>query len=307
VRGHWEKLGQVFVPVGDVSWMRTHAAVPIAEHLGLNLYRIYFSSRSEKNVSYTAYIDLNIDKPLNILTVSQKPVLAPGDLGTFDDSGAMATWLVKHQGVNYLYYIGWNLGQTVPFRNSVGLAVSEGAEYRRLYQGPILDRTKSEPHFCASCCVLYDESGWHMWYLSCTEWRRDANGKPEHRYHIKYALSDNGIDWARDGAIAIDYSSDNEVAISRPSVIKHRGHWHMWYSFRLSGGHYRIGYAISENGIDWERKDASSGIDVSASGWDSEMIEYPYVFKHKDELYMLYNGNDFGASGFGIARWEGSE
>ena len=40
--------------------------------------------------------------------------------------------------------------------------------------------------------------------------------------------------------------------------------------------------------------------------WDSEMICYPYVFEHKDDLYMLYNGNDYGKTGFGLAVLEGS-
>jgi hypothetical protein len=43
---------------------------------------------------------------------------------------------------------------------------------------------------------------------------------------------------------------------------------------------------------------------VSDSGWDSEMVCYPYVFKHNDNIYMLYNGNRYGLSGFGIARAE---
>jgi len=32
------------------------------------------------------------------------------------------------------------------------------------------------------------------------------------------------------------------------------------------------------------------------------MICYAYVFKHNGYLYMLYNGNGYGASGLGLAR-----
>ena len=45
----------------------------------------------------------------------------------------------------------------------------------------------------------------------------------------------------------------------------------------------------------------NSFIDVSNDGWDSEMICYPYVFDHKGKRYMLYNGNDYGKKGFGLA------
>ena len=73
----------------------------------------------------------------------------------------------------------------------------------------------------------------------------------------------------------------------------------MWYSYR--GKKYRIGYAESKDGKRWNRLDHLAGISPSKNGWDSEMIEYPFVFNHNGSRYMLYNGNGFGASGFGLA------
>ena len=73
----------------------------------------------------------------------------------------------------------------------------------------------------------------------------------------------------------------------------------MWYSYR--GASYRIGYAESHDGRQWRRLDTRVGIDVSLAGWDSEMIEYPFVFDHKELRYMLYNGNGYGKTGFGLA------
>ena len=82
----------------------------------------------------------------------------------------------------------------------------------------------------------------------------------------------------------------------------------MWYSYRKTDDYrnnkdnsYRIGYAISNDGIIWERNDKMAGIDVSDSGWDSEMIEYPYVIKRNGKLLLFYNGNGFGQSGIGCA------
>lgn len=60
-------------------------------------------------------------------------------------------------------------------------------------------------------------------------------------------------------------------------------------------------FAESTNGLDWQRKDEEAGIDVSENGWDSEMIEYPFIFDHKGTRYMLYNGNSYGKTGFGLA------
>ena len=62
-----------------------------------------------------------------------------------------------------------------------------------------------------------------------------------------------------------------------------------------------IGFASSQDGRSWVRNDALAGIDVSAEGWDSEMVCYPSVFEHRRYLYMLYNGNGYGETGFGLA------
>jgi hypothetical protein len=282
--------------------MQSHAAVPIAENIGDDYFKIYFSSRDKVNRSFTGYVVIDINYPNKIVDLSAEPVLSPGELGGFDDSGAMATWLTQQGDKKFLYYIGWNLGVTVPFRNSIGLAVStHGGIFKSYSSGPIVDRSAHEPHFCASCCVLPGDDVWRMWYLSCTGWCV-RNGKPEHRYHIKYAESHDGINWQRDGVVAIDYSNDNEYAISRPSVIRDSDCWRMWYSFR--GQSYRIGYAESKDGRRWNRLDALVGIDVSITGWDSEMIDYPFVFDHGGQRYMLYNGNGYGKTGFGLALME---
>jgi hypothetical protein len=45
----------------------------------------------------------------------------------------------------------------------------------------------------------------------------------------------------------------------------------------------------------------TAGIGLSTEGWDSEMIEYPFVFDHNGDRYMLYNGNGYGKTGFGLA------
>ncbi|OAJ96178.1 glycoside hydrolase family protein [Vibrio bivalvicida] len=297
---HWKKLGLVYCVNKESSWMHSHAAVPFAENIKDDLFRIYFTTRDAYNRSHTSYLTIDICKPTEIIEVSDKPVISPGRLGSFDDSGAMGSWVINHDGKKFLHYIGWNLGGTVPFRNSIGLAESKdgGLTFERVFEGPILDRTKEEPQFCSNSCVIVEDGLWRMWYISCVNWF-ERDGQIMHRYHIKYATSLDGIEWNRDGIVSIDFDSSDEYAISRPSVLKEGDIYRMWYSFR--GESYRIGYAESTDGVHWSRKDSEVGIDVSAEGWDSEMIEYPYVFKHKDTLYMLYNGNDYGKTGFGLA------
>jgi hypothetical protein len=142
-----------------------------------------------------------------------------------------------------------------------------------------------------------------MWYVSGTGWEI-KEGRPHHRYHIKYAESADGIHWERKGIVCIDYQSPEEYAFARPCVLRSEGIYKMWYSCR--GQSYRIGYAESLDGIEWTRRDNESGIDVSPLGWDSEMVAYPYVFENRGAHYMFYNGNDYGRTGIGLAVLENS-
>ncbi len=300
----WKKLGKIFEVNKNNDWMYSYASVPFAELVKDNEFKIYFSTRNRNNESSIGYVVIDLNNINEILELSSEAILSKGELGSFDDSGTMGTCILNKDNKKYLYYIGWNLGVTVPFRNAIGLAISEdnGNTFQKAYEGPILDRTKEEAHFTASNCVLHDNNIYKIWYLSCTNWKK-IDDKLTHRYHIKYAESTDAINWDREGKIAIDYKDEYEYAISVPRVIKEEGIYKMWFSSRGTQKvpSYRIRYAESENGIDWIRKDNEVGIDVSKEGWDSEMICYPFVFDHKGKRYMLYNGNDYGRSGFGLA------
>lgn len=301
----WRKLGKVFESDNNYPWMKTHATVPFVGGIKGDLVKVFFSSRNSDQESSIGFVWFNVNT-LDVVEVCDKPVLTKGELGCFDDSGVMGCCLVNVGDVERMYYLGWNLGVTVPFRNSIGIAesVDGGKTFSKPYMGPIIDRTKSEPHFVASNCVIKDGEIYKIWYLSCTDWFQDGNGKVMHRYHIKYAESSDGIDWDRNGIVAVDYRDQYEYAISVPRVIKEQnGLYRMWFSSRGTKNvpTYRIRYAESNDGKVWIRKDEEVGIDVSAAGWDSEMIEYPFVFDHKGSRYMLYNGNSYGKTGFGLA------
>lgn len=82
-------------------------------------------------------------------------------------------------------------------------------------------------------------------------------------------------------------------------MLKDTNGYRLWFSSR--GESYRIRYAESDDGLVWRRVGDRAGIDVSAEGWDSEMIEYPCVFEHRGRSYLLYCGNGYGRTGFGIA------
>jgi predicted GH43/DUF377 family glycosyl hydrolase len=293
----WRRLGQVFCPDRIAPWMVSHAANPVAEPLGESLCRVYFSTRDDRKRSSIAWLEVDLRDPTNVLRIAEVPVLSPGRIGAFDDSGASMGCIARVGADRYLYYLGWNLGVTVPWRNSIGLAVSrnEGG-FERVSEAPVLDRGHHDPFSVSYPWVLREDGLWRMWYGSNTNW---GEAQKDMAHLVKYAESSDGTVWRRDGRVAIPLKSSEEYAISKPCVVRDASLYRMWYSHR--GTQYRIGYAESRDGLSWARLDEKVGIDRSEYGWDSEAICYPCVFDQDGKRFMLFNGNGYGRTGFGIA------
>lgn len=297
----WEKLGLIITPEKvNRDWMVTHGMDPSVDHLSGDIFRVYFCGRNSANQSLIGYADIDINDPHTILKTPENPVLGLGDLGCFDDNGVTASCVVNEDGKKYLYYIGWKPKSTTRFGLMTGLAESKdgGETFTRISRAPVINLTDKEPYSILTAPYVLKKDGlWRMWYVSCTGWvHADLP-----RYNIKYATSENGIDWQQDGTVCLDYQSPEETAIARPSVQFENGIFRMWFCYKLGGERYRMGYAESADGIKWDRMDDKAGLLASDYGWDSEMIEYPCVFNHKGKKYMLYNGNGYGIDGIGLA------
>ena len=144
-----------------------------------------------------------------------------------------------------------------------------------------------------------------MWYLSCREWV-EHKGIMEPIYDIKYATSQDGINWEPTNQTCIPLEN-NEGGISSARIIKKENVYYMWFSVRDKFNYrdntehsYRIKKATSLDGIHWTRE-ANIDLDISPEGWDSEMVAYPYLIEKNNNLIMFYNGNKFGQTGIGYA------
>ena len=74
----------------------------------------------------------------------------------------------------------------------------------------------------------------------------------------------------------------------------------MWYSASGARG-YRAGYARSHDGLEWTRHDEEAGLEPSQDGLGQPRGAYPWVTLLDGRRYAVYNGNDYGREGFGLA------
>ncbi|MFY9084686.1 hypothetical protein [Aliarcobacter cryaerophilus] len=300
---YFKKISFIFVANNEYDWMYSYASHPVAKHLHEDIFRIYFSSRDTMNRSCGAYLDIDINNPSKILNIANNPILNPGKAGLFDDCGAQICSYVKNQEKEFLYYAGWNIHQTIPFKTYLGLAIcdTKDEKFVKKFEIPIIDRTVEEPLSIGWVNVIYHENKFKMWYEYNTKWEC-IDGNWEYFFDIRYAESDDGINFNRNLATCIA-SSTKERAVSRPSVLVDEDIYKMWYCYKVNEK-YKIGYAESFDGLKWKRKDDLLIFDKSEEFWDSEELAYPYVFKHNNQIYMLCNGNHYGKTGFGIFKLE---
>ena len=279
---------------------------------------MYFSCRpgpdaEGRHVSHAAYVDLNRRDLLEEVALSPAPVLPLGGLGTFDEFGTYPTSVIRHGDEVWAYYGGWTRCVSVPFDVAIGRAVSRdgGRTFEKQGQGPVLGATVDEPFVISGPKVRRFNGRWYLFYIAGVKWIPTA-GRAEPVYRIRMATSDDGVTWTRHGRELISPRIEADECQASPDVIEAGGRYHMFFCYRHSldfrnrDRGYRIGYASSTDLVHWERDDARAGLDVSAEGWDSEMVSYPHVVVLDGVTWMFYLGNQVGRHGFGLARLEGS-
>lgn len=299
----WRRLGVVFAPSGEHWWARSHAALPSPVHVADDTFRFFYSSRDADKRSHIGWVDVAVSEAPQVLGVAAQPVISPGEDGTFDDSGISIGCITRDESDYHLYYMGWNLGLRSPWRNAIGLARSSSLDgpFERFSPGPILDRTPVDPYTLTYPCVLkIGPRQWRMWYGSNLA---AGLGEATLRHAIKVAHSSDGLHWERDGSIAIGLTGHQEHVIVRPSVVRIGEVYLM--SFATRGTRYTLGAAWSRDAKHWERIDGIMKFDRTEPGWDLDMVCYPALFWHRERLWLAYNGNGYGATGFGLAVWDG--
>ena len=314
----WMKLGRIFDPtkISDRPWLREFAQAPCVLELE-DVLRVFFSCRPAADsdglyVSYSAWVDLEKRNLTKVCGVAHTPILELGAAGTFDEFGTYPVSVIRDDCVVRAYYAGWTRCESVPFNVSIGVAESkdDGRTFQKLANGPVISYSLDEPFILSGPKIRFFKGRWFLFYIAGRKWKL-VNGKPEPVYKIRLATSNDGFKWEKLNKDLIESKLELDEAQASPDVIFSDGKYHMFFCYRYSDNFrgkargYRIGYASSSDLIHWDRDDQKAGINVSDSGWDSEMVSYPHVFQLHGETYMLYLGNSVGKYGFGLAKLRG--
>lgn len=295
----WSKLGRLYTPAGVHPKLSSHAANPLAVHVDGDLFRVFFSGRDDHNRSSVGWVDVDLGA-CRVLDAAEEPAFTHGPEGTFYSHGVSVGCVYAAGTSAYMLFMGWRIPAGEHWCGEIGrLVLGRDLSLRLDGTGPFVALSPDDPVSLSYPWVVAGPSGFDLWYGSTTVW--DA-GNGEMVHVLKQMKSDDGHRFRPTGR-SVPHAVGVAQAFSRPTVLRDpAGGYDMWFSYRAGDGRaYRIGRAWSADGDDWTLRLDAVGIDVSASGWDSEMIAYPFVFEHRGAAYMLYNGNGYGRTGFGLA------
>ena len=173
---------------------------------------------------------------------------------------------------------------------SNGLAISgdEGEHFREYGQdSPVMTANHNGAFLVGDPFVQHLKGAFHMWHIFDTGWKRYS---PE----VLQIIADR-------------LEPDESQAL--PMAFQAGGLHHIYfcyrsaYDFRLNKDNInRLGYAYSDGLIHWHRDDSQSGIDLTESAWDSDIMCCPNTFECDGVVCLLYNGNEFSRHNFGLTK-----
>jgi hypothetical protein len=303
----WEKKGLICAnDTFKLDWYKKNSMVPVPHLINDSRLRIFFTMCDCANIGRIGYVDVNPENPSEILSYSRQPVVDIGRDGAFDDNGVVTASIIKDDESLYLYYSGYQSCVKVPYMIFAGVAVSRdnGVSFEKISTDvPILDRIDGEIATRCVPFVMKDGNVYRIWYTADVDdgWIQGPKKKMP-LYDLKHLVSESPIEFPRlRGKTAVGLQNSDEHGIAKCTVWKESGLYKCIYSIRSRSKKYRLGYGESPDGVSFLRMDENVGIDVSESGWDSEMIAFAERFQFKDRVYLFYSGNHYGMGGIGYA------
>lgn len=287
------------------------------------------------------------DNPFVWHLISRRPLLGPDASGNIRDHGVGFPYVLRRDDAPWLMYYGtwgsWATGDNISNRTGLAASSDEGLTWKVIRETvlPLGSPGSYDAGLTGSVAVIRDAPDEYlMWY---TAGERYVRFGPRNRgiVHIGVARSADGITWIKDERPALRARLGTvepyEAVVSKPSVLKVNGVYHMWFSVytmapgsRPSGSSssaadeplyrqdkdkdrsnwknmtraeqgYHIEYARSTDGKTWQRYAGRPVIAPTPGGFDAHNQSYPFVIDMGEQLWMFYVGDEFGSTGIGLA------
>jgi uncharacterized delta-60 repeat protein len=210
--------------------------------------------------------------------------------------GVSATVYFKTLGDNVYMYYG-NLSATSSSNGEKTFDLYDPAntginsEFTKASSNPVLNLgaggTWDDTHIYGSSVIRDSDGTYKMWY----------SGHDGSNLRIGYATSSDGINWSKySGNPVLDLGAGGSwesTHVGYPVVMRDSdGTYKMWYAGH-DGSTWRIGYATSSDGINWNKYSGNPVLNLGAGGsWDDAHVLTGKVIKENGIYKMWYSGHN---------------
>lgn len=289
----------------------SHASLPTItkkSNAEKNEFLVLFSPR-KANVSRIAAGTLMISDhngfsfdPNNV-----REILGPGKIGTYNDFGVMPSFVSPYtwQGTNAnrrssqinLYTCGWTSSETLPFHQEIGVHTFDPDSLEVGSLNKILGRNARNPLYVTNPAHVSLANGYDLiFFVSCCSWRSEDSGKLESEYHIKYEVYHQD-EFVKEGELP---RISGQIASCRPWPIQVENRLFIFFSARTTKADYNI-YCCEFVDLNYFSWTGLPLITLGEGSWYSKMACYPSAVVFESRIYLIFCGDGYGSTGFGIA------
>lgn len=169
-------------------------------------------------------------------------------------------------------------------KHQIALAVSsDGLNWTPYSSNPVVSPNLNDPseNEIGGPYVIYENSSYTMWFTSLNFSQPDP-------FKISRSTSTDGINWTPHQIVFTKSNAPWESeGVNKPSILHINGEYKMWYSARDYTGTWRIGYAVSLDGVTWNRY--PSPVLEPSFNWESNVVASNDVIFQNGIYHMYYH------------------
>jgi len=251
------------------------------------IYRMWYSADNGSELSGIG-LATSVDR-IHWTKSPFNPVLSNGP-DAYDSGYVFAPCVLRDSEGYKMWYVGsdpegvW----TVCLATSV-----DGTSWTKHPQNPVLT---PGPGWCdarnaGDPWVIFDDGLYKMWYTALNR-----------TYLIAYATSRDGVHWTKVGPVLEpSMEGPDSSSVRGPCVLRTAEGYEMWYrGIGITSRSWTVCYAISPDGVNWERYAQNPVLEGQSGGWDAKLW-FPRVIREEDRYSMWYTSTDSGVGQVGYA------
>lgn len=297
----WVRIGWIDPPVGIGEWCSSHLSMPFCIAKNSNEFRVFFNSRDSDKRSHIGWVDFDLNsKNISKMNFGSLPIVSPGIPGEFDEHGVSGSYYEIESGLLRIWNFGWRRSSGLAWTNAIGLVEKRNDKIDSISSNRLIMQSNDFEKYGAAYPYLISKGSLRYMFYGAFDVYGIPSLNETYSFISKRALI--GSDLAISSRVNMINHLSGQSAQSRPCIIKDGEGYRAWISVKGEG--YVIRSAFSSDLSNWHWSEDEFGLEPSGLNGEISEVCYSHVVDVMNSRFMFYNGDGFGKTGIGIAKWQ---